>query len=141
MEKVFFTTETMIDFVCCLLTTDLPIQAVGFPSIGGSTIREKISAIGGHRDVRLQHQGASLGIAIVVLLPHLVLLLHPRGPDVGHVVHCEGRQDSSAWVFTFLIDIDCKANLFLAVSGLLVSFFCVTYHFLNSILFTLAISS
>ena len=117
--------ETMIDFVCCLLTTDLPIQAVGFPSIEGSTVREKISAIGGHRDVRLHHQGASLGIAIVVLLPHLVLLLHPRGLDIGHVVHCEGRQDSSAWVFTVLIDIDCKANLFLAVSGLLVSFFCV----------------
>ena len=114
--------ETMIDFVCCLLTIGLPIQAVGFPSIEGSTVREKISAIGGHWDVRLHHQGASLGIAIVVLLPLFVLLLHPRGPDVGHVVHCEGRQNSSAWVFTILIDIDCQANLFLAVSGLPVSF-------------------
>ena len=129
-----------------LFVSDLPIQAVGFPGIEGSTVGEKISAIGGHWDVRLHHQGASLGIAIVVLLPLFVLLLHPRGPDVGHVVHCEGRQNSSAWVFTILIDIDCQANLFLAVSGLPVSF-SLCYHssftnyFWNWILFTLAISS
>ena len=132
-----------------LFVSDLPIQAVGFPGIEGSTVGEKISAIGGHRDVRLHHQGASLGIAIVVLLPLLVLLLQPGGPDVGHVVHCEGRQDSSAWVFTVLIEIYCQANIFLAVSGLPLSFslcddcfhFSFTNYFWNWILFTLAISS